>query len=74
MLKNCESEIKEILAVKEKFNNDVISPCGRCRELMLQINPENKDTLVYVSKVKSIKLSKLLPKHWIEGYEKFYSK
>ncbi len=70
MLKNSESEIKEILAVKERFGNDVIPPCGRCRELMLQINQNNKDTLVYISKNTSAPLSKLLPEHWIDGYEK----
>ena len=70
MLKNGESEIKEILAVKERFDNDVISPCGRCRELMLQIDPKNKDTLVYISKEKCVKLSELLPENWMEGYEK----
>ncbi len=74
MLKNGESEIKEILAVKESFNNNVISPCGRCRELILQINSNNKDTLVYIFKDKSIKLSELLPEHWMQGYEKVYPK
>ncbi|MEI7709348.1 MAG: cytidine deaminase [bacterium] len=70
MLKNGESEIKEILAVKESFDNSVISPCGRCRELMLQIDPKNKDTVVYISNKKAVKLSELLPEHWMEGYKK----
>ncbi len=69
MLKNGESEIKEILAVKENYDNAVISPCGRCRELMIQINPKNKNTVVYLSSKKSEKLSKLLPNHWMKLYK-----
>ncbi len=71
MLKNGESEIKEILAVKERFDNAVISPCGRCRELMLQIDPKNKDTIVYIAKDKEMKLSELLPEHWMKQYEQY---
>jgi len=65
MLKNGESEIKEILAVKESRNNAVVPPCGRCRELMLQINLNNKKTIVYISKDRTEELSKLLPEHWM---------
>lgn len=65
MLKNGESEIKEILAVKESRGNAVIPSCGRCRELMLQINLKNKKTLVYISNKKSVELEKLLPDHWM---------
>ncbi len=70
MLKNGESEIKEILAVKESFDNAVISPCGRCREPILQIDPKNKNTIAYISYDKAVKLSELLPEHWMEGYKK----
>ena len=66
MLKNGESEIKEILSVKESRGNAVITPCGRCREMMLQIDVNNKNTLVYISEDKTEKLSKLLPKHWMK--------
>ena len=65
MLKNGESHIKEILAVKESRENSVISPCGRCRELMLQINPENKNTIVHLPKNQTAKLDALLPEHWL---------
>ena len=66
MLKNGESEIKEIIAVAESRNHEVISPCGRCRELMLQINPKNKETIVHLSSKKNQKLTKLLPEHWVK--------
>jgi cytidine deaminase len=66
MLKNGESEIEEILSVKESRGNSVIPSCGRCRELILQINPNNKETLVYISEKESLKLYELLPKHWMK--------
>ena len=66
MLKSGESEIKEILSVKEGRGNEVIPPCGRCREFMLQINLNNKNTIVHISNNKTEKLSKLLPNHWMK--------
>ncbi len=66
MLKNRESEIKEILSVKASRGSEIISPCGRCREFMLQINLNNKNTIVHISKNKTEKLSKLLPNHWMK--------
>ena len=67
MLKNGESEIKEILSIKESSGNTVVPSCGRCREFMLQINVNNKNTIVHVSEKKKVKLSKLLPDHWIKS-------
>ena len=45
MLKHGESEIKEIIAVSHD-RNEVITPCGNCREFMLQIDVNNGKTLV----------------------------
>ncbi|MFA7192416.1 MAG: cytidine deaminase [Candidatus Paceibacterota bacterium] len=67
MLKNGESEIKEILSVKETRGNTVIPPCGRCREFILQIDLNNKKTLVHLSENKTKQLSKLLPDHWMRS-------
>lgn len=65
-----EYKIKKIVAVWK--NNEgtvhVLSPCGRCRELMYQINTENLDTAVVLGKDKTVKLSELLP------YHKWYNK
>ena len=66
MLKHGESEIKEVLSVKASRGNEIISPCGRCREFMLQINFKNRDTKVWVSEKKALSLSKLLPNHWMK--------
>jgi len=64
MLKNGESEIAEIIAVGE--DGKVLSPCGRCREMMFQVNLNNKNTIVYLAKDYSKKLGDLLPEHWID--------
>ena len=66
MVKNGESEIREILSVKESRGNAVISPCGRCREFMLQINKNNNKTIVYTAEGKSKRLSELMPDHWMK--------
>ena len=67
MLKGGESEIKEILSVKETRGNAVIPPCGRCREFMLQINVNNKKTVVHLPNMKTKKLEQLLPEHWMRN-------
>lgn len=59
MLKNGESEIDAIVAVD--WNGKVLPPCGRCRELLQQINLKNLQTTVFLSSDKSVKLEKLLP-------------
>lgn len=64
MVKNGETRIKKIVAAT--FDGAVLPPCGRCRELMFQINKENLDTDVIVSKDKKVKLKELLPDPWQE--------
>lgn len=61
MLKNDESIIKKIVSVS---NNEVIPACGRCRELMYQLNPNNMDTKILISKNDSKLLKELLPEPW----------
>ncbi|MFA5954746.1 MAG: cytidine deaminase [Patescibacteria group bacterium] len=63
MLKNKESEITEIIAVRE--NGNVVSPCGRCRELVMQIDVKNRDTIVHLSGNQIKKMNELLPDYWI---------
>jgi cytidine deaminase len=46
MLKSDHSGISEIIAVRD--NGEIVPPCGRCREMMMQIMPKNNDTLVYI--------------------------
>ncbi len=62
MITGGESRIVKIVAVG--VNGIVYSPCGRCREFIYQINNENLDTEILVSKNKVIKLNELLPYRW----------
>ena len=39
MLRNNETEIIKLIAVYE--DGEIISPCGKCREQMYQLNPQN---------------------------------
>ncbi len=61
MLKNRETEIEMIVATNAE---SIIPPCGRCRELMFQVNCKNANTKVYLSKEKYMTLDELLPMRW----------
>jgi cytidine deaminase len=63
MLKHRETEIQMIVAVTK---NKIIPPCGRCREMMIQVDKKNKDTIVILSVRKVKKLRDLLPNLWFE--------
>ncbi len=68
MLKEGESEIKKLIAVHE--GGDILAPCGVCREMILQINPKNKDTIVFVGEDERVKLELLLPEHWTKNLKR----
>lgn len=59
MITNEESRIVKIVAVGKE--GKILSPCGRCREFIYQINNENLDTEVLVDNNKAVKLHELLP-------------
>jgi len=65
MLKHKESEIVMIVAVDTKAN--VLAPCGRCRELIYQVNKANADTKVIMPKNRAVSLKELLPHPWQES-------
>ena len=62
MLKARETVIDYIVAVNP---NGIIMPCGRCRELMLQVSKENLKTKVIVDEKSYLMLSDLLPNYWM---------
>lgn len=61
MLKNRETQIEMIVAVNAE---GIIPPCGRCRELMLQVDKKNLNTKVYLSEEHYMTLDELLPQRW----------
>lgn len=59
MLKNGETEIDMLVAVDQR---GILPPCGRCRELIRQINNRNYDfTKIVISIEKTVLLKELLP-------------
>jgi len=65
MLKGRESEIRTIVAVTSP--EGILPPCGRCRELLWQINERNCETRVIVGNDKVVTLAELLPQpRWRE--------
>jgi len=66
MLKNRETQIEMIVAVNTE---SIIPPCGRCRELILQVDNKNLNTKVYLSEKKYLTLDELLPHRWEPSIE-----
>lgn len=67
MLKHGETKIKKIVAVYE--DGSILSPCGRCRELISQLDPYNENTIVAVDYEKEMKLKELLPERWDKKWD-----
>ena len=61
MLKHRETEIEMIVAVNA---DSIRPPCGRCRELLFQVDAKNIHTKVYLSEEKYMTLNELLPNRW----------
>lgn len=73
MISNGEKEIKTIVAVwyDEKTRKyQVISPCGKCREMIWQACKKNQNTEVIISGTKKVKLKELLPYSWGSSIDK----
>jgi cytidine deaminase len=62
MLKSRETLIAEIVAVGE---HGVVPPCGRCRELLMQVSRENAAARVLLPNESSKTVAELLPDSWL---------
>ena len=64
MLTNGESQIAKIVCVMS--NGDVGTPCGACRELIMQLDRDSKDIQILIDKneYKTITMNKLMPDWW----------
>ena len=62
MIKGRETQIESIVAV---CDDGVLAPCGRCRELMVQVDPRNFDARVGLPNRRVVRLRELLPDHWM---------
>ena len=64
MVTNGESKIVTIVAVN--WDGQVLPPCGRCREFIYQMDPENAKTRVLLSGERVSTVEQLLPEHWAQ--------
>lgn len=62
MLKHGETQIRRIVAVYE--DGSILPPCGRCRELISQVDARNGEAIVLVAKGREVTLNELLPERW----------
>ena len=69
MITNGECEIDKIVAVME--DGSIGSPCGACREYMMQLSPDSGEIEILVDYVsrKTVRLRQLIPDWW--GSESF---
>lgn len=67
MLKHGETKIGKIVAVYE--DGSILPPCGRCRELISQLDENNMETDVLVDNYRTMKLKELLPERWDKKWD-----
>lgn len=68
MVRNGETRIRKIVATTAQ--GKILPPCGRCRELLYQIDAGNLDTLVLVGEGARRPLRELLPDNWQGHFDK----
>ena len=62
MLRERETVIRKIVAVSQ---GGILPPCGRCRELLVQVDRRNAVCEIVLSLGFSVKLHELLPHPWL---------
>lgn len=64
MLTNGESKIEKIVCVMS--NGNVGTPCGACRELIMQLDKDSKNIQILINKdeYKTITMNELMPNWW----------
>lgn len=61
MLKDRQTRVIAMVAVSEK---GILPPCGRCREMLRQLDHHNNETQVLIDEKTSVSLDDLLPHDW----------
>jgi cytidine deaminase len=65
MLKARETQALAVAAVSKR--GTLVAPCGRCREMMAQVDPQNLECAVVLTETRDVTLRSLLPEHWLDG-------
>ena len=65
MITNGEEEIEKLVCIGS-HNDNIMMPCGACRELIMQLSDTNKKTkiLTNLNNNESVSLEELMPKWW----------
>lgn len=63
MLKARQTHIAAVVAVAK--TSALYAPCGRCREMMVQVDARNLDCRVILGEHRTVFLRELLPDHWL---------
>jgi cytidine deaminase len=66
MVTQGESRVMKVVAISS--DGLVLPPCGRCRELLYQIDRGNVETEVVLGG-RTVRLAELLPERWQERWE-----
>ena len=69
MITNGESKIVKLVCVMR--NKNVGTPCGACREYLMQLDKDSKDIKILINKetLETIRLEELVPMWW--GYDRY---
>ena len=69
MITNGESQIDKLVCVTR--DGEVGSPCGACREYLMQLDKDSKDIVILRERgtYETIRLEELIPDWW--GYDRF---
>jgi cytidine deaminase len=62
MLKHRETHITDVVGVTRK---GILPPCGKCREMISQLDRRNLDCRIILGEDRTTTLRQLLPEHWI---------
>lgn len=63
MLKARQTRVAAVVAVD---SNGIVPPCGRCRELLAQLDLANLNAVVMLPGDRVQPLHELLPQHWLD--------
>ena len=69
MITNGESKIKKLVCFMR--DGSCVSPCGACREYLMQLDKNSKDIQILINKetYEYVRLEELVPDWW--GYDRF---
>ena len=66
MLATGETKIEKIVAIS--FKGKILPPCGRCRELIYEVDKENLKTKIILGKGNIVTLKEIFPHNWQDIY------